>query len=103
MGEIELLDNEGYPTEPFLKFIREYHPDQLEILHFLNFLEDGWYFRDWGFKLHRKYRGIRKLELHTGGWSGKSSQSVASAPPEALLRAAARRRTSASWSASPSR
>ena len=66
----EITDNEGYPTDEFLQFIRNYHPDQMSIIDFLDILYDAWYFDDWGFKLHRKYRGIRKLELHTGGWSG---------------------------------
>jgi len=36
-------------------------------MEFLNILADGWHFYDWGFKLGRKYKGVRKLELHTGG------------------------------------
>lgn len=64
------LDNEGYPTDEFLEFIRNYEPNQMPIMDFVNILAEGWYFDNWGFKLKRKYRGIRKLELHTGGWSG---------------------------------
>lgn len=59
-----LLDDEGYPTEEWLQYIRDFNGD---ILDFLGLLMDGW---SGGFKLHRKYRGKRKLELRTGGWSG---------------------------------
>ena len=67
-----LLDNEGYPTEEWLEYLRTYRPDDsLPTLSFVqNVLANGWWMSDWGFKLHRKYRGKRKLELHTGGWSG---------------------------------
>jgi hypothetical protein len=67
-----LLDDEGYPTEEWLQFIKTYKPDEsLPLLTFVKkVLVDGWYMSDWGFVLHRKYKGIHKLELHTGGWSG---------------------------------
>jgi hypothetical protein len=64
------LDDEGYPTEEFLNFIRIYNGKTIPILDFVEILSDGWHHRDWGFILHRKYKGIIKLELHTGGWSG---------------------------------
>ena len=67
-----LLDDEGYPTEEWLQYIKNYKPD--ESLPLLTFVEkvliDGWYMSDWGFILHKKHKGKRKLELHTGGWSG---------------------------------
>ena len=66
-----LLDDDGYPTEEYLKFITDFTHETMPIIDFvLGVLQDGWYFGDWGFKLGRKYKGIRKLELHTGGWSG---------------------------------
>jgi hypothetical protein len=67
-----LLDNEGYPTEEWLNFIRNYQPDDsLPLITFIKgYLSEGWYFSGWGFKLSRKYRGKYNLELHTGGWSG---------------------------------
>ena len=65
-----LLDKGGYPTEEYLEFIWTYTPDVMSIMDFLDILSNGWYFDNWGFKLHRKYAGKRKLELHTGGWSG---------------------------------
>ena len=65
-----LLDNDGYPTEDYLKFIQEYTGETMPIMVFVDILAGGWYFADWGFKLHRRYAGKIKLELHTGGWSG---------------------------------
>jgi hypothetical protein len=66
-----LLDNDGYPTEEWLEFIRNYTPSQeLPILKFVELLEEGWYFAPWGFTLKRKNKGKQKLLLSTGGWSG---------------------------------
>lgn len=64
------LDEDGYPTEEYLNFIKNFNHETMPILDFVEVLQDGWYFGDWGFKLHRKYKGKIKLELHTGGWSG---------------------------------
>ena len=67
-----LLDVNGYPTEEWLQFLRGYQPyDSMPLLKFVSeILPKGWYMADWGFVLHRKYKGKIKLELHTGGWSG---------------------------------
>lgn len=67
-----LHDDEGYPTEEFISFIKTYKPsEKIPLLTFVEtVLPNVWYMPDWGFKLHRKYKGKRKLELHTGGWSG---------------------------------
>lgn len=67
-----LLDDEGYPTEEWLNYIKNYKPDEsLPLLTFVEkILVDGWYMSDCGFKLYKRYKGKRKLELHTGGWSG---------------------------------
>lgn len=65
-----LLNEEGYPTQEYLNFIKNYHPEKISIKTFVETISKGWNHRDWGFKLGRKYKGIRKLELHTGGWSG---------------------------------
>ena len=69
---VALLDDNGYPTDEWLAFLKTYQPDHtLPILSFVNVvLSDGWYYPDWGFDLHRKYKGKTKFELHTGGWSG---------------------------------
>lgn len=67
-----LIDDEGYPTRRFLRFIENYKPSkELPLPQFVeSILYSGWYMADWGFRLRRKYKGKRKLELHTGGWSG---------------------------------
>lgn len=64
------LDNDGYPTDEYLQFIRDYTHKTMPILDMVDIICDNWYFGDWGYKLHRKYAGKRKFELHTGGWSG---------------------------------
>ena len=71
----QLLDEEGYPTDEYLQFIRDYKPDEsLPLMKFLDeFIYPTWNYQDWGFKWHRKYNGKRKLEFHTGGWSGNES------------------------------
>ena len=65
-----LLDFDGYPTDEYLQFIRDYTNETMPIMDMVGIICDNWYFDDWGFKLHKKYAGKRKLELHTGGWSG---------------------------------
>lgn len=67
-----LLDSEGYPTEELLEYIRAYKPsDDCPVLAFLHdVIEPSWWMPGFGFKLSREYRGKRKLELHTWGWSG---------------------------------
>jgi hypothetical protein len=64
-----LLDDEGYPTEEWLSFIKNYRPDNsVTIMDFVEALIDSWYHQ--AYKLGRKYKNERKLELHTLGWSG---------------------------------
>ncbi len=66
-----LLDDEGYPTDEYIAFIKGYTSKTMPIINFvLDILQDNWQYGEWGFKLGRVYKGVRKLELHTGGWSG---------------------------------
>ena len=66
-----LLDDQSYPTYEWLQFIKKYQPDEsMPILKFIEILTEGWYYDNWGVILRKKRGGIRKLELHTGGWSG---------------------------------
>jgi len=67
-----LLDSNDNPTEEWLEFIRNYHPsEELPLLKFVTeVLPKGWYLAEWGVIIHRKYRGVIRLELHTGGFSG---------------------------------
>jgi hypothetical protein len=70
------LDNDGYPTEEYLKYITEYDLCVNDIWELLSEIEDGWCYGDWGFILKNPYtdklfkKQYRTLELHTGGWSG---------------------------------
>ena len=66
------LDVDGYPTDELLQYVRNYRPDEnLPVLRFVEtVLVPCWWPPDCGLKLHRQYKGKRKLELHTGGWSG---------------------------------
>ena len=58
------LDKDGYPTKPGLKKIKAW--DVIRDPYGLaEFIEDNWWMAGWGYRLHG-----RKLELHTGGWSG---------------------------------
>ena len=68
----DLLDDEGYPTEEWLTFIREYVPsDELPIETFvLQYVKESWWMPSWGFIAKRKRKGKQSIELHTGGWSG---------------------------------
>lgn len=81
-----LVDGQGYPTGEFLEFLEEYEPDKsLPLYEFLeDYLEHMW--RNGGrIKLGRRYRGRRKLELHTGGWSGNESIIAALEKNEILM------------------
>lgn len=63
--------SDGSISEDFLEFIEQYIPsDDLPIMKFLEIIEKLWWpSYGGGFKLHRKYKGRRRLEMHTGGWS----------------------------------
>jgi hypothetical protein len=66
-----LLDDEGYPTEQWLRYIREFKPDEnFGIIAFVYLLSEGWWMPERGHYLSKQYRGKREFILHTGGWSG---------------------------------
>ena len=65
-----ILDNEGYPTDEWIKFIQIFTLDTMPIMEFVELLRNNWWYPDWGFYLKRKYNNYRKLYLSTGGWSG---------------------------------
>jgi len=69
----ELLDKDGYPTDEFLQFIRDYKPSQMPIMEFIELIRESWWHNEWGVVLKREYKGSRMLQLHTGGWSGNES------------------------------
>lgn len=66
----EFLNENGYPTDEILDWITKFDPRKINIYDFLDIIYDIWTYDLWGFKLYRKYGKYRKLELHTGGWSG---------------------------------
>jgi len=61
----EYLDNEGYPTEKILQIIEKWDVTKQSINELIALIETIWKWPDWGF-----IRKGKKLELHTGGWSG---------------------------------
>ena len=65
------LDSDGLPTEEFLNFIEKFEPRNIDEVYkfFLDFIKPIWGFAVSGFKLKRRYGGVRKLVLHTSGWS----------------------------------
>jgi hypothetical protein len=67
---MELLDDDGYPTEEYLQYIREWTHEKESIMSFLKTLEGVWYYGLTAFQLSKPYKKKRKLVLHTIGWSG---------------------------------
>jgi len=64
-----LLNSDGYPTNEYIRFILNYEPDkEMPILRFIEILCTGWQYG--ATPPRRVYKGIRRFELHTGGWSG---------------------------------
>ncbi len=73
MIPLELLDENGYPTEEVLSFLRGYYPSpSFNILSFVIFIRDCIWNNDCGrFELSKRKRsGIYALTAMTGGWSG---------------------------------
>lgn len=73
----ELVNSEGYPTEAWLKAIRDYHPSVMPIAEFVELLRDSWNYDERGFNMERLPSGEMKLELHTSGWSGNEDMIAA--------------------------
>jgi len=69
-----LITEDGYPTDDWLEFIKNYRPTQeLPIMEFVTLLRRSWWNEERQFVVHPKRKNITKLELHTGGWSGNES------------------------------
>jgi hypothetical protein len=67
----DYTDELGYPTQELLDRIKNYTYEEMSALDFMvNVIKPCWMYDDWGFVLRKKYKGVRRLELHTGGWSG---------------------------------
>lgn len=65
-----LLDDEGYPSDDYLKFIRDFKENTMPIMDFIQMICENWNHGSMGYHLSRKYKGKYKFELHTLGWSG---------------------------------
>ena len=70
------IDEEGYPTEELLQFIREYDLLNNDVYDLIEVLFSNWYHGSTGYELKGAYtdklfnKRYRTLELHTLGWSG---------------------------------
>ena len=67
------LDNEGYPTDELLQWIKDYDILEHGVEPLLEILEETWNWPDWGIVRKRAYGKTFSYELHTGGWSGNES------------------------------
>ena len=82
------LDNEGYPTEEVLDYIRNYDVTAQSVRPLIELIRSLWQFRDWGFEIEDHiddfksvdsvdsepyYHKHKRLYISTGGWSGNES------------------------------
>ena len=67
------LDDEGYPTDELLDWIKDYDIIESGLEPLLEIIEDTWNWPDWGIVRKRAYDGKFSYEMHTGGWSGNES------------------------------
>lgn len=61
----EYTDKDGYPTKKALEKIKSWNSHDVD--GFLDFLKSIWW---WEYGYILKGKNIRRLYLHTGGWSG---------------------------------
>ena len=71
------IDEEGYPTEEFLEWIRTYDCVKNSPFEFIQIILNEWYHGDYGWKIQRKYKGERKVFVSTLGWSGNEEMIAA--------------------------
>ncbi len=66
------LDDDGYPTEEWLQYLRTYQPkDSGQLIRFIkDYLIPGWWMSERQAQLTKRDDGSYGLSLHTGGWSG---------------------------------
>ena len=62
-----------YPTDEQLLKVKNWDTLTEGVKPLVQYIESLWWEPDWGFILRKAYRQARKLELHTGGWSGNES------------------------------
>lgn len=72
--DVEPLDEDGYPTEEFIEYLKKVEPDTLDqIQEIISLIEEAWCYRDMAFKKRRPRNGIQSIEMHTCGWSGNEA------------------------------
>ena len=71
------MDGEGYPTEEYLEWIKNYDTVENSPFEFLQMVLDDWQYGDYGWRIQRKYRGERKVYVSTCGWSGNEDMMYA--------------------------
>ena len=69
------MEEYEYPTDEQLDRIKQWDTLAIGVKPLVEYVESLWWAPDWGFKLRDGYiqwdrRRAKKLELHTGGWSG---------------------------------
>jgi len=71
MGEIEFLDEDGYPTEKALELIETWNYDDPR--GWFVFIESLWYMSDYGWHKTLDTDGKIRYNISTIGWSGNES------------------------------
>jgi len=73
---LEFLDEDGYPTDHALEFLRLYPADSLirEPRKLMDFVRGLWQYSDWGWRetlgVNPFGRRVVEYSVSTGGWSG---------------------------------
>lgn len=74
---MELLDEDGYPTDEALDWIRKYQGYQ-KLDDWFAFIKNIWWNADWGW--HEEdtkddifEKPVKQYQISTGGWSGNES------------------------------
>lgn len=75
MGKIiieDSLDDEGYPSEEYIKFIKDWEPKVCPFHDLFNSFLSAWRYKTDAYKIHHdsKVNGVTPVEFHTLGWSG---------------------------------
>ncbi len=81
LGEAELLDDDGYPTDEALEIVEKWHWD--DISGWFKFIESIWYLRSWGWNecdggidewtQEKLLDTTKRYHISTAGWSGNES------------------------------
>ena len=77
-GVSDMADEYEYPTDEELSRITDWDILKEGVRPLIEYIQSLWWMPEWGFVLRDGYtrwnrRHAKKLELHTGGWSGNES------------------------------